>query len=132
MEIIDLDKTIESTIFDRTLGGSGGQNSRGEYRNNRHNNYNRSRDRSRERTFSRNYGNNRNRSSSNSRSGSRFRASTKKKDKLTVMMSRLAAKDSNKKRPFKPQMSKSRLDATLVGNMTILQEIVPTLQKRET
>ena len=25
-------------------------------------------------------------------------------DKLTVMMSRLAAKDSNEKRPFKPQI----------------------------
>ena len=25
-------------------------------------------------------------------------------DKLTVLMSRLAAKDSNKKRPFKPQI----------------------------
>ena len=29
-------------------------------------------------------------------------------DKLTVMMSRLAAKDSNEKRPFKPQIYKSR------------------------
>ena len=29
-------------------------------------------------------------------------------DKLTVMMSRLAAKDSNKKRPFKPKIYKSR------------------------
>ena len=29
-------------------------------------------------------------------------------DKLTVMISRLAAKDSNEKRPFKPQMYKSR------------------------
>ena len=31
-----------------------------------------------------------------------------KRDKLTVMMSRLAAKDSNEKRPFKPQIYKSR------------------------
>ena len=31
-----------------------------------------------------------------------------KLDKLTVMMSRLAAKDSNEKRPFKPQIYKSR------------------------
>ena len=31
-----------------------------------------------------------------------------KTDKLTVMMSRLAAKDSNEKRPFKPQIYKSR------------------------
>ena len=29
-------------------------------------------------------------------------------DKLTLMMSRLAAKDSNEKRPFKPQIYKSR------------------------
>ena len=29
-------------------------------------------------------------------------------DKLTVMMSRLAAKNSNEKRPFKPQMYKSK------------------------
>ena len=29
-------------------------------------------------------------------------------DKLTVMMSRLAAKDSSEKRPFKPQIYKSR------------------------
>ena len=29
-------------------------------------------------------------------------------DKLTVMMGRLAAKDSNDKRPFKPQIYKSR------------------------
>ena len=29
-------------------------------------------------------------------------------DKLTVMMSRLAAKDGNEKRPFKPQIYKSR------------------------
>ena len=29
-------------------------------------------------------------------------------DKLTVMMSRLAAKDSYEKRPFKPQIYKSR------------------------
>ena len=29
-------------------------------------------------------------------------------DKLTVMVSRLAAKDSNEKRPFKPQIYKSR------------------------
>ena len=29
-------------------------------------------------------------------------------DKLTVMMGRLAAKDSNEKRPFKPQIYKSR------------------------
>ena len=29
-------------------------------------------------------------------------------DKLTVMMSRLAVKDSNEKRPFKPQIYKSR------------------------
>ena len=29
-------------------------------------------------------------------------------DKITVMMSRLAAKDSNEKRPFKPQIYKSR------------------------
>ena len=29
-------------------------------------------------------------------------------DKLTVMMNRLAAKDSNEKRPFKPQIYKSR------------------------
>ena len=29
-------------------------------------------------------------------------------DKLTVMMSRLAAKDSNGRRPFKPQIYKSR------------------------
>ena len=31
-----------------------------------------------------------------------------KTDKLTVMMGRLAAKDSNEKRPFKPQIYKSR------------------------
>ena len=31
-----------------------------------------------------------------------------KKDKLTVVMSRLAAKDSYEKRPFKPQIYKSR------------------------
>ena len=55
--------------------GYGRQNSRGEYRGNRHDDYNR-RDRSRERTFSRNYGNNRDRSSSNSRSRSESRAST--------------------------------------------------------
>ena len=29
-------------------------------------------------------------------------------DKLTVVMSRLAAKDNHKKRPFKPQIYKSR------------------------
>ena len=29
-------------------------------------------------------------------------------DKLTVVMSRLVAKDSNKKRPFKPQIYKNR------------------------
>ena len=29
-------------------------------------------------------------------------------DKLTVMMSRLATKDSNEKRPFKPQIYKRR------------------------
>ena len=29
-------------------------------------------------------------------------------DKVTIMMSRLAAKDSNEKRPFKPQIYKSR------------------------
>ena len=29
-------------------------------------------------------------------------------DKLTVVMSRLVAKDSNEKRPFKPQINKSR------------------------
>ena len=29
-------------------------------------------------------------------------------DRFTVMMGRLAAKDSNEKRPFKPQMYKSR------------------------
>ena len=49
MEIIDLDKTIETTIFERTLRGYGRQYSRGEYRDNRCNDYNRSRDRSRER-----------------------------------------------------------------------------------
>ena len=31
-----------------------------------------------------------------------------KTDKLTLMMSRLAAKDSNEKRPFKPQIYKSQ------------------------
>ena len=31
-----------------------------------------------------------------------------KKDKLTVRTGRLAAKDSNEKRPFKPQIYKSR------------------------
>ena len=31
-----------------------------------------------------------------------------KTNKLTVMMSRLAARDSNEKRPFKPQIYKSR------------------------
>ena len=29
-------------------------------------------------------------------------------DKLTVMLGRLAAKDNNKKRPFKPQIYQSR------------------------
>ena len=29
-------------------------------------------------------------------------------DKLTIMMGRLAAKDSNEKRPFKPQIYRSR------------------------
>ena len=56
--------------------GYGRQDSRGEYRDNRHNDYNRSRDRWRERTFSRNYGNNRDRISSNSRSRSGSRSNT--------------------------------------------------------
>ena len=62
--------------FQENIRGYGRQNSRGEYRNNRHDGYNRSRDRSREGSFSRNYGNNRDRSSSNSRSRSGSRAST--------------------------------------------------------
>ena len=37
-----------------------------------------------------------------------FNARDELGDKITVMMSRLAAKDSNTKRPFKPQIYKSR------------------------
>ena len=62
--------------FQENVSRYGRQNSRGDYRDNRHNDYNRSRDRSRERTFSRHYGNNRDRSSSNSRSRSGSRTST--------------------------------------------------------
>ena len=62
--------------FQENVRGYGRQNSRGEYRNNRHDGYNRSRDRLREGLFSRNYGNNRDRSSSNSRLRSGSRAST--------------------------------------------------------
>ena len=76
MEIIDLDKTILTTILEETHTGYGRQDNRGEYRDNRCNEYNRGRNRSRERTFSRNYGNNRDRSSSNSRSRSGSPAST--------------------------------------------------------
>ena len=76
MEIVDTDssKTIETTIFERTLEDMEDKI----VEENRHDDYNRSKDRSKERTFSRNYGNNGNRSSSNSRSrsGSRARAST--------------------------------------------------------
>ena len=62
--------------FQENIQGYGRQDSREEYRNNRHDGYNRSRDRLREGSFSRNYGNNRDRSSSNSRSRSGSRAST--------------------------------------------------------
>ena len=72
MEIIDLDssKAIGTKFFERTLEDCGRQNSRGQYKDNRHDDYNRIRDRLRERTFSRNYGNNRDRSLHNSRSRS--------------------------------------------------------------
>ena len=42
-------------------------------------------------------------------------------DKLTVMMSRLAAKDSNEKRPFKPQIYKSRGSYSQSQNMSYNQ-----------
>ena len=44
-----------------------------------------------------------------------------KTDKLTVMMSRLTAKDSNKKRPFKPQIYKSRGSYTQSQNKSYNQ-----------
>ena len=66
MEIIDLDKTIETTPFEETLEDMEDRIIEEKYRDNRHNEYNRGRNRSRERTFSRN----RERSSSNSRSRS--------------------------------------------------------------
>ena len=42
-------------------------------------------------------------------------------DKLTAMMGRLAAKDSNDKRPFKPQIYKSRGSYTQGPNRTYSQ-----------
>ena len=76
MEIIDLGKTIETTIFKGITRGYRRQNSRGEHGDTRCNDYSRSRNRPRERTFSRNYDSNRDRSSSNSRLRSWSRSST--------------------------------------------------------
>ena len=45
-------------------------------------------------------------------------------DKLTVMMSRLAAKDSNEKRPFKPQIYKSRGSYPRVRIGPIIKEVI--------
>ena len=45
-------------------------------------------------------------------------------DKLTVMMSRLAAKDSNEKRPFKPQIYKSRGSHPRVRIGPIIKELI--------
>ena len=73
---IDLDKTIETIIFEETPEGTEDKIKEKKYRDNRCNEYNRGRGRSRERTFSRSYRNNRDRSSSNSRSRSRSQAST--------------------------------------------------------
>ena len=47
-----------------------------------------------------------------------------KLDKLTVVMSRLAAKDSHEKRPFKPQIYKSR--GVRIG--LIIREVIRTGQ----
>ena len=76
METIDLDKTIETMIFEETPEGMKDKIIERNTENNRCNEYDRGRDRSRERTFSRNYGNKRDRHSSNSRSRSASQAST--------------------------------------------------------
>ena len=47
-----------------------------------------------------------------------------KLDKLTVMMSKLAAKDSNSKRPFKPQIYKSRSSYPKARTETMTEEII--------
>ena len=74
-------------------------------------------------------------------------------DKLTVMMSKLVAKDSHERKPFKPQIYKSRgqsrshdgrayqtrpndrnrrYDVMSVENMITLLEIVQAPERRET
>ena len=45
-------------------------------------------------------------------------------DKLTVMMSRLAAKDSNEKRPFKPQIYKAEVPTPKVRIGPIIKEVI--------
>ena len=46
-------------------------------------------------------------------------------DKLTVMMSRLAVKDSNSKRPFKPQIHKKpEVPTPNVRTETMIEEII--------
>ena len=47
-----------------------------------------------------------------------------KMDKLTVMMSRIVAKDSDNKRSFKPQIHKSRGSYPKVRTETMIKEII--------
>ena len=47
-------------------------------------------------------------------------------DKLTVMMGRLAARDSNDKRPFKPQIYKSRGSYLTVRREITIRETIKT------
>ena len=47
-------------------------------------------------------------------------------DKLAVMMSRLAAEDSNEKRPFKPQIYKSRSSYPQSQNRSYNQGVYQT------
>ena len=101
-QVVGLDKTIRDNSSRGNFSWYGRQNSRGGYRNDRHNDYNRGRNRSRERIFTGNYNSSRDRSPSNSRSRSGSRTNT--------------------------EIGK---DVIIVENMTILQEIVLILGKRE-